>query len=145
MLVPHPTAKESADSPYEPVKADGRLRQRRMTITQRRTGGVIILDLEGRFTLEQGVGEFRDTVRALLDGGAARILLNYNLAYIDSAGLAELIAAYVSARNRRATIKIANLSTRTGPGLTVIKTLLAIFETYDDEAQALASFRVDGW
>ncbi len=141
--VPYPTTEEPTDGPYEPVKADGCLRQARIAISQRRDGGVTILDLEGRLTLDQGVREFRNTIRTLLERGDTRILLNYNLVYIDSAGLAEMLNAYVTARNHGGGIKIANLNRRTGPSLAVIKTLLAIFENYDDEARALASFRAD--
>ncbi len=115
-------------------------RQSRLTLTERRSGPVAILDLDGQLTLEHGVREVRETIRKLVERGDTRILVNYNLAYIDSAGLAELVRAYVTARNHGGTIKISNLTKRTGPSQTVISTLLAIFEAYDDEAQALASF-----
>ena len=114
-----------------------------MTITERRNGPVTILDLKGKFTLDDGVGEFRDTIRTLLEHGNTQILLNYDVVYMDSAGLAELVNAYVTVRNQGGTIKLLNLTKRIGPGLHVITRLLTVFENYGDERQALASFRAE--
>jgi anti-anti-sigma factor len=112
-----------------------------MTVTERRNGPVTILDLGGQFTLEHGVAEFRDIIRTLLERGQTQILLNYDIAYMDKAGLHELAKASLTVKNHGGTVKMVNLTKRIGPGLHVIGALLAVFENYDDEAKALASFQ----
>ena len=48
-----------------------------MQITQREVRGVIILDLEGRLVLEDGVTPFVELMNALGHRGGTRILLNF--------------------------------------------------------------------
>ena len=63
-----------------------------MQITQREVRGVIILDLEGRLVLEDGVTPFVELMNTLGHRGGTRILLNFaKVTYLDSAGLALLL------------------------------------------------------
>jgi anti-sigma B factor antagonist len=114
-----------------------------VTINERLSGAVTILDLESRFMLKDGVGEFRDTIRTLLEHGHTQIRVNFNLAYMDDAALAELVRASTTVQNHGGAIKILGLTRKFGPGLMTTTRLLTVFESYDDEPKALASFRGD--
>jgi anti-sigma B factor antagonist len=58
---------------------------------------------------------------------------------IDSAGLGHLITARITAENRGATLKLLRLPPRVHDVLQMTQ-LLTVFEVYDEEDQAVASF-----
>ena len=58
---------------------------------------------------------------------------------IDSSGLGELIRCQATARARGAEIKLLNVDLRTYKLLTMSR-LIGVFDMFDDEAKALASF-----
>ena len=57
---------------------------------------------------------------------------------MDSAGLGELVQAYATTKSRGGALKLMNVTKRLRDLLVVTK-LLTVFETFDDEASALAS------
>ena len=63
----------------------------------------------------------------------------WTVAYVDSAGLGELVQAYATSKNRGGALKLLNVTKRLKDLLVVTK-LLTVFDTYDSEADALASF-----
>ena len=62
-----------------------------------------------------------------------------NVTYIDSAGLGELTAAYTSVKNRGGELKLLNLTKRVHDLMQITK-LYTVFDVYDDEKKAIASF-----
>jgi anti-sigma B factor antagonist len=103
--------------------------------------GVIVLDLSGRITLGEGSVQLRDSIRDLIGKGQRRILLDLgDVNYIDSSGLGELVSAYTSARNQGATVKLLKLTKKVHDLLQLTK-LYTVFDIYDDEASAIASFK----
>ncbi|HEX8734363.1 MAG TPA: STAS domain-containing protein [Pyrinomonadaceae bacterium] len=112
-----------------------------LTFTERRTGDVIILDLEGNIRLGEGSMEFRQLIRRLVQDKEKNILLNLaRISYIDSSGLGEVVAGYTSLQKIDAKMKLLHLTRRVNE-LMMITKLLTIFEVYDDEAEALKSFQ----
>ena len=72
--------------------------------------------------------------------GAKKIVLNLGgVTYIDSAGLGELTAAFTSVRNRSGALKLLNLTKRVHDLMQITK-LYTVFDVYDDEKKAVASF-----
>jgi anti-sigma B factor antagonist len=111
-----------------------------MTIEQRSVGSVVVLDLGGKLVLGEGSGLLKDKVQSVVFQGQKQILLNLSgVAYMDSAGLGELIAAHTSVTRQGGSIKIANLTKRVSDLLAIAK-VLTVFEVYDTEAEALKSF-----
>lgn len=109
--------------------------------TCRQVGEVTVLDLEGRMVLGGGSGDFRDSIRKLMADGKDKILINLaEVSYIDSSGLGELVAAYVSITNARGQVKLENMQNKIQDLLQLTK-LNSVFETFTDEARALRSFR----
>ena len=112
-----------------------------LTIASREVDGVTILDLNGRITLGEGSVQLRDSVRGLISKGQKGILLNLGeVNYIDSSGLGELVSAYTTAKNQAATLKLLKLTKKVHDLLQVTK-LYTVFDIYDDEASAIASFK----
>ena len=57
-----------------------------LRMIEKESGGVTILELEGRIVLGEESNAFRERVKALLAGGKTKIVLNMaNVTYIDSA------------------------------------------------------------
>ena len=89
-----------------------------MEITERTVNGVTILDLKGKITLGDGDEHLRDAIARVLASGHTHLLLN--LAGVDY-------------------LKLLNLTKRIEDLLSITK-LLTVFETFDTEADAVASF-----
>jgi anti-sigma B factor antagonist len=87
-----------------------------------------------------GTVQLHKAIRCLVDEGKTQILLNLSdVTHIDSSGLGELISGHISVTNHGGTIKLAHLTERLRE-LMVITKLLTVFDVYDDEAKALATF-----
>ena len=111
-----------------------------MQITQREVRGVIILDLEGRLVLEDGVTPFVECMNALGRRDGTRILLNFEkVTYLDSAGVGAVAWKYVTVRKRNGDVKLLHLHPKT---FTVLKTtkLLTVIESFESEDAAIDSF-----
>ena len=112
-----------------------------LTIASRELDGVTVLDLNGRITLGEGSVQIRDAIRDLIAKGQKRILLDLGeVNYIDSSGLGELVSAYTSVKNQGASLKLLKL-TRKDHDLLQLTKLYTVFDIYDDEASAIASFK----
>jgi anti-sigma B factor antagonist len=109
-------------------------------INERRSGDVTVLDLKGRVRIGGGTIALHKAIRVLVDEGKTQILLNLaNVSYIDSSGLGELISSHVTLNNKGGEIKLVHLTERLRELMTITK-LLTVFDVYDDEPEALASF-----
>lgn len=103
-------------------------------------GEVIVLDLKGRLRLGGRTIELHKAIRTLVDEGKTQILLNLSgVTYIDSSGLGELVSGQVSVMNHGGVIKLAHLTERLHELMSISK-LLTVFDVYDDETKALATF-----
>ena len=101
--------------------------------------GVSIVDCRGRLLFGDEAGALRDTVKNLLAETKQVIINLADCTYIDSGGLGTLVALYTTAHNAGGAVKLANLTQRVGDLLQVTK-LLTVFEVYDSEEKAIASF-----
>ena len=111
-----------------------------MDIKERVVKGVSILDLSGKIVLGEGDVQVKERIKDLLADGQRRVLLNLaEVNYIDSAGLGTLISSYTTARREGGSLKLVNLTKRIQDLLAITK-LITVFETFDNEAEALASF-----
>jgi len=112
-----------------------------LNIKERQSGDVTVLDLSGKVTIGEGSVQLREAVRKLLDDGKKKILLNLgDVAYVDSSGIGELVSSYTTTNNQGGQLKLLNL-TKKIQDLLMITKLLTVFETFDNEAAAVASFK----
>lgn len=112
-----------------------------MTIKERVSGGVTILDLDGKITLGEGDVLLRETVAKLIDTKTTNLILNLeNVSYMDSGGLGEVVRSYTSVRNAGGDVKLLKVAKRINDLLAITK-LSTVFDSFDDEAEAVASFK----
>lgn len=111
-----------------------------MKANTREVDSVTIIDLSGRITLGEDLSQLRQVLRDSLAQGHKHILLNLaEVTYIDSSGLGELVSGEVAASNRGGQLKLLHLTKKVRDLLQITK-LLTVFDTYEDEAEAVASF-----
>jgi len=111
-----------------------------MHIEQRSVGDVTIIDLKGKMTLGEGDELLRDKVNSLIQQNLKKLVLNLaEVPYIDSAGLGEIVRTYTTVSRHGGQLKLLNLTKRITDLLAITK-LLTVFETFDNENDALRSF-----
>jgi anti-sigma B factor antagonist len=111
-----------------------------MKIEVRTVGDVRVLDCSGKITLGEGTMAVRNTVREILKNGGKKIILNLgNVNYIDSSGIGELVSTYTTVASNGGQLKLLSLTKKIQELLAITK-LLTVFQVFDDEKAALASF-----
>ena len=112
-----------------------------MKIIQRNVDEVTILELEGRITIGEGDVMMRDAVMGLVEMGRTKILLNMSrVSYMDSSGVGELLACLTKVDEAGGHFKLLNISTKI-KNLLHIAQILSVFEYFNDEEKAVASFQ----
>ena len=110
-----------------------------MNITERTLNDIIILDLEGDLSIG-GNKEFRQCVTRIVNSDARKLIVNLaKVEYMDSSGLGELISCYTAMQQVSGHLRLLHLSHRLHQ-LLVITKLITVFETFDSESAAVASF-----
>jgi anti-sigma B factor antagonist len=111
-----------------------------MEIHTRRVGDVHVLDISGRIVLGDATARIRHTISDLLQNGGRKIILNLtDVPYIDSSGIGELVRTYTTVTNEGKQLKLLNLTKKIRELLTITK-LLTVFDVYESEQTAVASF-----
>jgi anti-sigma B factor antagonist len=111
-----------------------------MQIDERVIDDVTILDLKGKMTLGEGDELLKDKINSLASQGHKKLVLNLEgVPYIDSAGLGEIVRTYTSISRQGGKLKLLNVSKRIYD-LLVITKLVTIFDSYEDEQEAVRSF-----
>jgi anti-sigma B factor antagonist len=112
-----------------------------MNISERTIGDVVVVDVSGKITLSDG-GDMilRDKLRSLVQQGRRKLLLNLaDVSYVDSAGLGAIVQSYTTVTNQGGGLKLVNTTKRIQDLLAITK-LLTVFDTFDNEAEAVTSF-----
>jgi anti-sigma B factor antagonist len=111
-----------------------------MKIGKRKKGDVLILDLEGKILIGEGIDELREAINAAVNEKETKLLLNFkNVPYLDSTGLGEVVRSYTSVKKGGGVVKIVNLTNKVRDLLSVTK-LITVFDTFEDEEKAVTSF-----
>jgi anti-sigma B factor antagonist len=112
-----------------------------MNIEQKRIGDVVVLTVNGDITMGNNATHVADAVRRELDLERTRLLLDLGrVRYVDSTGLGVLVEGFSAAKNRGGALKLLHVTSRINT-LLVITRLLTVFECFDEEAEAVASFQ----
>jgi len=106
----------------------------------RRLDDIVIIDLSGRITIGEGTLTVRDALQELIRAGNRKFLVNLaGVDYIDSSGLGELVTCFTTVRKEEdGQVKLLNLTRRVHDLLQITK-LLTVFESFDNETEALKS------
>jgi anti-anti-sigma factor len=124
-----------------------------MSITVRTEGNVSIVQLTGEFTLGRDglarpldlhghrLEDLGETLRGLLDRGASRIVLDLErVRFIDSTGLGDLVGWKKRAFQLGGDVRLLRARERVRNVLE-LTALARMFQIFDDEEEAVASFR----
>ncbi|HKQ78326.1 MAG: hypothetical protein JMDDDDMK_00318 [Acidobacteria bacterium] len=111
-----------------------------MTITERKSGDVTILDVEGKILLGEGDVQLKRKIDELIERNETKLLLNLaNVPYMDSGGLGEIVRSYTTVKRAGGDLKLLNATKRISDLLTITK-LITVFEIHEDEAAAVKSY-----
>jgi anti-sigma B factor antagonist len=113
-----------------------------MQIEERMVGDVIVMKVIGDITLNKG-GDvlLKDKINSVLQQGRKKLLVDLGaVAYVDSAGLGQLVHVHTTTTHNGGTMKLLHLNKRLTDLLVVTK-LVTVFDSYENEADAIASFK----
>ena len=109
-------------------------------INERRVEDVTILDLKGKERIRGATLALHESIRCLAGEGKIQVLLDLAwVKHIDSGGLGELVASHVTLDKKGGALKLIHMTESVHELLAITK-LLTVFDVYDDEPKALASF-----
>jgi anti-sigma B factor antagonist len=112
-----------------------------MQIDQKMAGDIMVVHISGDITLNQG-GDvlLKDKIQSLLQQGHKKLVLDLGgVAYVDSAGLGQLVQIHATTKNQGGSLRLANV-TKKLKDLLVVTKLVTVFDSYDSEKEAVASF-----
>jgi len=112
-----------------------------MVLTKREQNDVVIFDLEGEIRRsDMGGVSLHQYVKEQLESGKRDLLLNFErVPFIDSFGVGEILASYISTQNIGGRLKLAGISKRLYLVFQVTQ-LTRVLDIQDNEEKALASF-----
>ncbi|HKW31533.1 MAG TPA: STAS domain-containing protein [Candidatus Acidoferrum sp.] len=115
-----------------------------LQISIRESNDVTILDLHGRAIIGVDSDLLRVHLKKLVAKGVRKLLLNLeDITQLDSSGISAVVGAYVSLSRQGGSLKLVCPSGRVQDVLRVIH-LADFIPTFEDETQALNSFRPQG-
>ena len=111
-----------------------------MKITAHSYGDVKVLALKGDLTTGEGDVKLRDTLKEEVGAGFKKIIINLGgVGFMDSGGLGELMAGFTSCKKAGASVCLASLTKKTHDLLQITQ-LITLFDVYEDDKEAIASF-----
>ena len=112
-----------------------------MEVQDRMVGDVVVLTVTGEIAAGKGSDvRLKDRVNRLLNEGHHKMVLDLGgVSYVDSAGLGQLVALHATTTRQGGALKLLNMQKRLRD-LLIITRLLVVFDTFENEAEAVASF-----
>ena len=112
-----------------------------LIISKRNVGNVTILELSGDITFGTGNVALRSAIRDELAANEKNIVLDFSeVRFIDSSGVGELVSGLTAVNRENGQLKLLNLPRRVRE-LLKITHLLTIFDAFENEDEALSSFK----
>jgi anti-sigma B factor antagonist len=104
-------------------------------------GDVRIIELSGKITIGSGDVKIRELIDGALEDGKTKIVLDLGgVSSIDSSGIGEMVACYTTVTKNDGQLKLLRMSPKINNIMQVTQ-LITVFDVFDDEEEALASFR----
>jgi anti-sigma B factor antagonist len=112
-----------------------------LQISVRHAADVVIVELYGKATIGRANEILNNRLRQLIDDGTDKILVNLtDVTQLDSSSISTIVRAFVSLKNRSASLKLLRPRGNVRLVLETLRLLDAI-PVAEDEAEAIASFR----
>ena len=110
-----------------------------MNISERKLNDITVLDIQGNLAREENA-QFKIYIAGIINSGARKLVLNLaGVPHMDSSGLGELISCYRAIQAATGHVILLSPNHRL-QNLLVITKLSTVFETFDSESAAVASF-----
>ena len=113
-----------------------------LTIQERSSRGVTIVDLAGKISLGESNKQLHDAIRRLVEEGKTQIVLDLSkVNYIDSSGLGELVSGFSTLKANNGALKLLAVPAKV-MDLMIMTKLYTVFEIHEEEINAVNSFDV---
>jgi anti-sigma B factor antagonist len=113
-----------------------------MIVDAIKKGSVVVLRLHGRLTIEEDLQALQEILDACILNDAKSFLVDMSrVRTMDAFGIGQLVTYYKQSRSHGGSLKLLHLNGRLRHMLKISR-LLTIFESFDKEDEALASFPV---
>lgn len=112
-----------------------------MFIALRESDGIVILDITGEISRTHAVAiTLHTVVKSQVEQGRTNILLNLEkVDFVDSFGIGELLASYISIQNSGGRMKLIGVPRKVDVLFRIVG-LDRVFESFRSESSALQSF-----
>jgi anti-anti-sigma factor len=111
-----------------------------MDIRIRDVDNISIFDIDGELTRPSNAA-LHQHVKSQLEHGRRMILLNFaNVGFVDSFGVGEILASYISIQKLGGKIKLAQTPQKLLLVLKIVGLVPGVLEVFDNESAALQSF-----
>jgi anti-sigma B factor antagonist len=111
-----------------------------MQIRFRKASDVVIIEAEGALRLGDAVDKLREALESLIASGDPKIVVDASrIPMIDSSGIGVLVRTLTVAKQRGGSVKLVQPSKEAIRTMKLVG-LLSLFEIFDDEDSAIASF-----
>jgi anti-sigma B factor antagonist len=109
-------------------------------INERHIEDVTVLDLKGRERIRGAAIGLHESIRCLAGEGKIQILLDLAwVKHFDSGALGDLVSSHVTLADKGGALKLMHMTESVHELMRITK-LLTVFDVYEDEPKALASF-----
>jgi anti-sigma B factor antagonist len=110
-----------------------------MSLTHKQINGVDVVSLPQRLVMANA-GEARTQLKEIIQGGSGRVVINLgDTEFMDSSGLAVVVAGLQAARKMDGDVHLAQMSDAIR-ALFELTRLHTVFQIFDDEERALSAF-----
>ncbi|RCK72437.1 MAG: hypothetical protein IGBAC_0511 [Ignavibacteriae bacterium] len=112
-----------------------------MQIKEKIVDDIAVLTLNGDLIGDPETTKLREKVKSLITDEIKKIVIDLSgVSYINSAGLGSLISVLTTVRNAGGDLKLARVGKRI-KSIFVITQLVKVFDTYETQERAIASFK----
>ncbi len=111
-----------------------------MKIKERKRDGVAILEMSGQLMGGPDADAFAEVLKTLVHEGCRNVIVNMEkVRWVNSTGLGILISGYTTLKKSGGELKLLRVSDRI-ENIFIVSKLYTVFESYQDEDEAVRSF-----
>jgi len=111
-----------------------------MVVSVREKQGVVVFTVQGEMVGGPDATQVSEKIRSLLEQGKRKFLIDMEkVEWMNSSGLGILIASLTTVKNHQGQLKLLHVRKKPMELLQITK-LDRVFEVFEDEGEAIASF-----
>ncbi|MBE0567224.1 MAG: STAS domain-containing protein [Krumholzibacteria bacterium] len=111
-----------------------------MKIKERKRDGVAILEMSGQLMGGPDADAFDEALKTLIHEGCRNVVVSMEkVRWVNSTGLGILISGYTTLKKSGGELKLLKVSDRI-ENIFIVSKLYTVFESYQDEDEAVRSF-----